>query len=122
MRKDQLAVGEAPELSEAPAPPETLDAAEAAVATGIPASPPPPSTSLTRLMAFTEPQRTDALERAVNSGMAVYLCSKTGAELRARYGEHILTVPTKPKPFIAAHAIHLLWYFKGQIAEVADPA
>jgi len=75
---------------------------------------------LTALMALSEPARTEALEKITNSGVTVNLRSKTGEEVRWRYGEHILVVPPTPKPFAAAHAIHLLFCAPGLVEEVED--
>ncbi|MFB3883243.1 MAG: hypothetical protein ACE149_18400 [Armatimonadota bacterium] len=74
--------------------------------------------SLTALMALPEPDRTEALEKAVTAGLTVYLRSTTGREVRWRYGDHVLVVPETPKPFAAAHAIHLLFYASDKIEEV----
>ncbi len=83
---------------------------------------PPPAIAagprLTDLMALEEPRRTAALEKLVESGASVYLQSRTGKEVRVRYGAHILTVPTSPKPFAAGHAIHLLWTAPDKVEEV----
>ncbi|MFB3883559.1 MAG: hypothetical protein ACE149_20015 [Armatimonadota bacterium] len=73
---------------------------------------------LTAMMALEEPARTEALEKAVTAGLTVYLRSTTGGEVRWRYGDHVLVVPETPKPFAAAHAIHLLFYASNQIEEV----
>ncbi|MFB3882883.1 MAG: hypothetical protein ACE149_16585 [Armatimonadota bacterium] len=73
---------------------------------------------LTALMALEEPARTEALEKAVTAGLTVYLRSTTGGEVRWRYGDHVLVVPETPKPFAAAHAIHLLFYASDKIEEV----
>ncbi len=73
---------------------------------------------LTAMMALEEPARTDALEKAANSGMTVNLRSKTGEEVRWRYGEHVLVVPATPKPFATAHAIHLLFCAGHLVEEV----
>jgi len=75
---------------------------------------------LTALMALPEPARTEALEKITNSGVTVNLRSKTGEEVRWRYGEHILVVPLTPKPFAAAHAIHLLFCAPGLVEEVEE--
>jgi len=75
---------------------------------------------LTALMALSEPARTEALEKVTNSGVTVNLRSKTGEEVRWRYGEHILIVPPTPKPFAAAHAIHLLFCAPGLVEEVEE--
>ena len=73
---------------------------------------------LTAMMAMEEPARTEALEKAATAGLTVYLRSTTGSEVRWRYGDHVLVVPETPKPFAAAHAIHLLFYASGKIEEV----
>jgi len=75
---------------------------------------------LTALMALSEPARTEALEKITNSGVTVNLRSKTGEDVRWRYGEHILVVPPTPKPFAAAHAIHLLFSAPGLVEEVEE--
>lgn len=72
----------------------------------------------TAMMALEEPARTDALEKAANSGMTVNLRSKSGEEVRIRYGEHVLVVPATPKPFATAHAIHLLFCAGDLVEEV----
>ncbi len=81
---------------------------------------PPRAGTLTAMMALPEPARTDALEKAVNSGVTVLLRSVTGSKVRHRYGEHILVVPTTPKPFTAAHAIHLLFCAPHLVEEVEE--
>ena len=73
---------------------------------------------LTMMMALEEPARTEALEKAATAGLTVYLKSTTGSEVRWRYGDHVLLVPETPKPFAAAHAIHLLFYASDKIEEV----
>ena len=83
----------------------------------VSAAPRPPGV-LTAMMALPEPDRTLALEAAVNSGLTVYLQSTTGEEVRWRYGDHILVVPATPKPFATPQAIHLLFCASGKIAEV----
>jgi hypothetical protein len=70
-----------------------------------------------RLMALPEPQRTQGLEQAVQSGQITVLRSLTGNELLVRHGEHVLVVPSTPKPFTAGHAIHILWYHADQVEE-----
>jgi hypothetical protein len=75
--------------------------------------------TLTAMMALEEPARTEALEKATNAGLTVYLQSTTGEDVRWRYGDHILVVPPTPKPFAAPHAIHLLFYASDRIEEVA---
>lgn len=92
--------------------------AVAAEATPTPAAAKPGR--LTTLMSLEEPARTDALEKAVNSGLTVNLRSKTGQEVRWRCGEHILVVPPAPKPFTAAHAIHLLFCAPDLVEEVDE--
>jgi len=74
--------------------------------------------ALRAMLALPEPDRTDALEKAANSGMTVNLRSKTGKEVRWRYGEHVLVVPSTPKPFAIAHAIHLLFCAPELLEEV----
>ena len=73
---------------------------------------------LTAMMALEEPARTEALEKAATAGLTAYLKSTTGSEVRWRYGDHVLVVPETPKPFAAAHAIHLLFYVADKIEEV----
>ena len=75
---------------------------------------------LAAIMSLEEPARTDALEKAVHSGMTVNLRSKTDEDVRWRYGEHILVVPPTPKPFTAAHAIHLLFCAPHLVEEVEE--
>jgi hypothetical protein len=75
---------------------------------------------LTALMALPEPARTEALEKITNSGVTVNLRSKTGEEVRWRYGEHILVVPPTPKPFAAPHAIHLLFCAADLVEEAEE--
>ena len=79
-----------------------------------------PIGGLTALLALGEPARTEALEKVTNSGRTVYLRSKTGNDVRWRYGEHILIVPPTPKPFAAAHAIHLLFCAPELVEEVEE--
>jgi len=74
--------------------------------------------TLTAMMALEEPARTEALEKAATAGLTVYLKSRTGSDVRWRYGDHVLVVPETPKPFAAAHAIHLLFYASDKIEEV----
>jgi hypothetical protein len=73
---------------------------------------------LTAMLALEEPARTEALEKAATAGLTVYLKSRTGSDVRWRYGDHVLVVPETPKPFAAAHAIHLLFYASDKIEEV----
>ena len=73
---------------------------------------------LTAMLALEEPARTEALEKAATAGLTVYLRSTTGSEVRWRYGDNVLVVPETPKPFAAAHAIHLLFYASDKIEEV----
>jgi len=87
------------------------------VATAV-ASAPKAVGKLTAMMALEEPARTEALEKAATAGLTVYLRSTTGSEVRWRYGDHVLVVPETPKPFAAAHAIHLLFYASDKIEEV----
>lgn len=94
-----------------------VPAGQAAAATPAMAAPKRAGT-LTAMLALEEPDRTVALEKAATAGLTVYLRSKTGSEVRWRYGDHILVVPETPKPFAAAHAIHLLFYASNQIEEV----
>lgn len=73
---------------------------------------------LTAMLTLPEPARTEALEKATNSGLTVNLRSKTGKEVRWRYGEHVLVVPPAPKPFATAQAIHLLFCAGDLVEEV----
>ena len=75
---------------------------------------------LTAMMALDEPARTEALEKAATAGLTVYLKSKTGSDVRWRYGDHVLVVPPEPKPFAAAHAIHLLFCAPHLVEEVEE--
>ena len=110
------------------APAEGESDAREAAATPTPESPAPAATAvvagpkrvgrLTAMLALEEPARTEALEKAATAGLTVYLKSKTGQEVRWRYGDHVLVVPETPKPFAAAHAIHLLFYASDKIEEV----
>jgi len=100
-------------------PPEADGPAPASAAVATPALPRRVG-KLTALMALEEPARTEALEKASNSGLTVNLCSKTGEDVRWRYGEHILVVPPTPKPFAAAHAVHLLFCAPDLVEEVEE--
>lgn len=91
--------------------------ASAPIATAV-MSKPKAIGKLTAMMALEEPARTEALEKAATAGLTVYLRSTTGGEVRWRYGDHVLVVPETPKPFAAAHAIHLLFYASDKIEEV----
>jgi len=104
--------GDVKEAAETPTPTGSLPAATAVM------SVPKRVGELTAMMALEEPARTEALEKAVTAGLTVYLRSTTGCEVRWRYGDHVLVVPETPKPFAAAHAIHLLFYASGKIEEV----
>lgn len=75
---------------------------------------------LTAMMALPEPARSDALAQAVEGGLVVNLRSRSEAEIRQSYGQHVLVVTRQPKPFTAAHAIHLLWYRAADIEELAE--
>jgi len=92
-------------------------AGSAPVATTVMAAPKSVG-KLTAMLALEEPARTEALEKAATAGLTVYLRSTTGSEVRWRYGDHVLVVPETPKPFAAAHAIHLLFYASDRIEEV----
>jgi len=80
----------------------------------------PAGGSLTRMMALPEPQRTEALERAVQAGLVFNLRSRTGKAERVLYGDFALEVPPDAvgKPFTAGHAIHLLWTAPKLVEEV----
>ena len=95
---------------------------EAAVATAEPTHVPTRGKPgrLAALMALEEPARTEALEKAANSGLTVNLRSKTGEDVRWRFGELVLVVPPTPKPLAAAHAIHLLFCAPGLVEEVEE--
>jgi len=80
----------------------------------------PRAPGLADLMALPEPARTNALEKAATGGTVFYLKTRDGKELRQRYGDVILVVGPRPKPFLAAHAIHLLWYQGSRIEEVDE--
>lgn len=105
---------------------ETEPAPKAEAATPKDDSQPRPAPSaagrLTDTMALPEPPRTEALEKLVNSGETFLLQSRTGRAVRCRYGEHILLVPPQPKPFMAAHAIHLLFTAPDAVEEVGMEA
>ena len=90
-----------------------------ATATAAPAAPKRVG-KLTAMLALEEPARTEALEKAATAGLTVNLRSKTGEAVRWRYGEHVLVVPSEPKPFAAAHAIHLLFCAPHLVEEVED--
>ncbi len=93
--------------------------------------------TLAARMALPEPQRSEALEQAVQSGEQFYLQLRKGVPrqesetdqqytsrsragvLRQRYGEHTIEVTREPKGFSAQHAIHLLFYNPETIEEVA---
>jgi len=70
--------------------------------------------TLTQIMALKEPTRTLTLEALNDSGeRSFYLRAKGSAPVRQRYGSRVLIVPPKdssPKPFLLAHALHILWY------------
>ncbi len=113
--------GAAKETEAAPTPEGTTRAipqASSALATASASERPARVGVLSAMLALEEPARTEALEKAVNAGLTVYLQSTTGEEVRWRYGDHVLVVPPTPKPFAAPHAIHLLFYASGRIAEV----
>jgi len=77
--------------------------------------------TLRAMMALPEPQRSTMLANAVQSGAVFYLRARGSRPVTRRYGPHQLEVPTRKggKPFVAAHAIHLMWYCADQIEEVA---
>lgn len=107
MRKEPMT---ADELTNLPRE-ETMEPEETQVA------PKPRMGALTAMMALPEPARTEALERAVNSGASFQLRSATGQEVRCRYGNTVLVVPPQPREFMAAHAIHLLWTLGKRVVE-----
>lgn len=111
MRRDGHAGVESEEMAEHGTAPEAASA---------PSPPTGGGRSLTELMALPEPQKTLALENAAHSGRTVYLRSKTGKEERRRYGQHVLVVPAKPKPFTAQHAIHLLDVASDRVEECEE--
>jgi hypothetical protein len=108
------------ESSPAPGGGGAVDLADAGLTGPAPAPVGRKAAKLTALLALAEPARTEALEKIVNSGVTVNLRSKTGEEVRWRYGEHILVVPPTPKPFAAAHAIHLLFCAPDLVEEVEE--
>lgn len=117
MRQEAMALpteGES-DVKEAAATPTAESPAPAATAV---AQAPTRVGKLTAMMALEEPARTETLEKATTAGLTVYLRSTTGSEVRWRYGDHVLVVPETPKPFAAAHAIHLLFYASSQVEEV----
>jgi hypothetical protein len=114
MRRESALPALEGEMKESQAP----QASPAALATASPKAAPGAGT-LTAMMALEEPARTEALEKATNAGLTVYLQSTTGEDVRWRYGDHILVVPPTPKPFAAPHAVHLLFYAADRIEEVA---
>jgi len=94
---------------------------ESPVATATPTPAAPKRVGkLTAMLTLEEPARTEALEKAATAGLTVNLRSKTGEPVRWRYGEHVLVVPPEPKPFAAAHAIHLLFCAPHLVEEVED--
>ena len=110
-------------------PAEGEDDVKEAAATLTPESPVPTTAvmadrkrpgKLTAMLALEEPARTEALEKAATAGLTVYLRSRTGSDVRWRYGEHVLVVPAQPKPFATAHAIHLLFSAPHLVEEVED--
>ena len=74
---------------------------------------------LTAMMALAEPKRTAALEAVVQSGDVFTIRSRTGGTVKVSHGEHVLQVPPAGKPFVAGHAIHLLWTAPDKVEEVA---
>ena len=102
------------DVKEAAAPPTPESPVPTTAVMAVPKRP----GKLTAMLALEEPARTEALEKAATAGLTVYLKSKTGKEMRWRYGDHVLVVPETPKPFAAAHAIHLLFYASDKIEEV----
>jgi hypothetical protein len=103
------------DVKEAATSPTSEGSAPAATAV---AQAPTRAGKLTAMLALEEPARTEALEKAATAGLTVYLRGRTGSEVRWRYGDHVLVVPETPKPFAAAHAIHLLFYASSQVEEV----
>jgi len=110
---EAVAAAEEPARVEAVAAP----APEAATAPALEGVSPRKPGPIGRLMALPEPQRTQGLEQAVQSGLTTTLRSLTGKELLVKHGEHVLVVPPSPKPFTAGHAIHILWYHADQVEE-----
>jgi hypothetical protein len=74
---------------------------------------------LSAMMALPEPQRTEQMERAVQSGQAFFIRSKTGGAVRVSYGEHVLEVTPEGRQFMAPHAIHLLWTAPDKVEETS---
>lgn len=85
-----------------------------------PGAAPAGNMTITEMMAMDEPRRTDMLEKAVQAGVVVNLRSRTDADVVQSYGEFILRLGRKSKPFTAAHALHLLWYRGSEIEEVPE--
>jgi hypothetical protein len=78
-----------------------------------------PRLSLAARLALPEPARTESLEAAQQEGEQFYLRSKSGKQLKQRYGHQIITVGAKPKGFSLAHAVQLLIYQGDHIEEVS---
>lgn len=85
--------------------------------------------TLTQIMALKEPTRTLTLEALHASGeRSFFLRAKGSNPIRQRYGKRVLIVPAKdtaPKPFLLAHALHIVWYDRrrggpNQVEEVPE--
>jgi len=113
---------EAVGASEESAPVEAAAAAAPELAAPIPPDEVGPRQlgPIGRVMALPEPQRTQGLEHACQTGLTVTLRSLTGHDLRVKHGDHVLVVPPSWKPFTAGHAIHILWYHANQVEEQED--
>jgi hypothetical protein len=104
------------DVKEAAAPPTPESPVPTTAVMAVPKRP----GKLTAMLALEEPARTEALEKAATAGLTVNLRSRTGSDVRWRYGEHVLVVPAQPKPFATAHAIHLLFSAPHLVEEVED--
>jgi hypothetical protein len=100
-----------PEEAKSTAPAEESDA--------LP-TPPKSRVTLAARLALPEPQRTEALEKAVHEGEGFLLRSRDGKEIKRRYGRTILKLGDKPKAVSAEHAIHLLFYLGDRVEEVEE--
>jgi hypothetical protein len=81
-----------------------------------------PAGPLTLAMRMQEPARTDAIEAIVSKGEAIWLQSITGEVVSKGYGEDVvIRVRPEPRPFIAQHAVHMMFYRGKLILEVPEP-
>jgi hypothetical protein len=86
-------------------------------------APPTPAklrVTLAARLALAEPQRTEALEKAVQEGEGFFLRSRDGKEIKRRFGRAILKLGDKPKAVSAEHAIQLLFYLGDRVEEVEE--